>query len=132
MDSRRPLAIGYWALAIAAALTVWAAFTLAGSARSAQLSNCSQTVGGTAAAVSFPAAGSTGNPTPQAYLEICNAHATNNLGVNFVGGTASIGAAGTITLSPGGCLWWNVVPPIPSALSVIGSGAGTTTACGYQ
>ncbi len=99
-----------------------------------QLDNCSQTVGASAAAVPFPAAGSTGPAMPTVYLEICDAHAANTLGVNFSGGTASIGAAGTITLNPGGCLWWPSATgtTVPSALSVIGSGAGTTTACGYQ
>ena len=60
--------------------------------------NCSQTVGASAAAVPFPAAGAVGPSAPKNYLMICNAHASNTLGVNAVGGTAAIGAAGTLTL----------------------------------
>lgn len=98
-----------------------------------QPSNCSQTVGASAAAVAFPAAGSTGNPSPQTYLEIYNAHATNTLGVNWTGGTAAIGAAGTLTLNPGnGISWGKNSPVIPQSVSVIGSAGSTTTACGYN
>jgi hypothetical protein len=126
MDPRRRFIVRYWLLGAAVALA------MAGMAHAAQLNNCSQTVAGTAAAVPFPAAGSTGPTSPQTYLEICNAHATNTLGVNATpGGTAAIGSAGTLTLNPGGCLWWNQ-PPIPTALSVIGSAGSTTTACWFQ
>ena len=99
-------------------------------AQGAQTS-CSQTVGVSAAAVPFPASGN-GPSSPSTYLEMCNAHATNNLGVNWTGGTAAIGAIGTLTLFPGGCMWWT--PPMvpPPALSVVGSAAGTTTACAYR
>jgi hypothetical protein len=100
-------------------------------AHAAQLNNCSQTVGASAAAVPFPAAGATGPASPQNYLEICNAHATNTLGINFSGGTAAIGSTGTLTLNPGGCMWWDH-SSIPTALSAIGSAGSTTTACGYQ
>lgn len=96
-----------------------------------QFSNCSQTVGAVAAAVPFPASGSTGPTMPHTYLEICNAHASNTLGVNAGGGTAAIGSAGTLTLQPGGCVWWNQ-SPVAAAVSVIGSGASTTTACWFQ
>jgi len=105
---------------------------LAAQAGAAQLNNCSQTVSTSAASVPFPASGATGPSAPVTYLEICNAHASNTLGVNFVGGAAAIGAAGTHTLNPGGCDWWNAGTDIPGALSVVGSGAGTTTACGYR
>ena len=38
-----------------------------------------------------------------------------------------------LTLNPGGCKWWlGRDEPVPSAVSVIGSGASTTTACGYN
>jgi hypothetical protein len=98
----------------------------------AALSNCSQSVGASAAAVPFPASGATGPTQPNVYLEICNAHASQTLGVNAIaGGTAAIGSAGTVTLNPGGCLWWNQAP-VPSTLSVIGSGGATTTACWYK
>jgi hypothetical protein len=95
--------------------------------------NCSQTVGITAAAVPFPAAGAVGASAPKNYLNICNAHATNTLGVNIErGGTAAIGGAGTLTLNPGGCRWWDLSSGVPATASVIGSGASTTTACEYQ
>ena len=95
------------------------------------VSSCSQTVGASAAPVTFPAAGATGPNVPRVYLEICNAHASNTLGINWTNGTASIGAAGTLTLNPGGCKWWSETV-IPASVSVIGSAGGTVTACGYQ
>lgn len=106
--------------------------TLHGLARAqgVALTSCSQTVGASSAAVPFPASGG-GPPRPTSYLEIWNAHASNNLGVNFTGGTAAIGAAGTATIFPGGFLFF-VPPNVPVGVSVIGSGAGTTTACGYR
>lgn len=43
------------------------------------------------------------------YLLICNTGATgDNVGVNFAGGTAAIGGAGTITLVPGACKEYSV------------------------
>lgn len=108
--------------------------TLAGSAHAGAMNNCSQTVGASAAPVPFPAAGTTGPSAPVRYLEICNAHASNNLGINYTGGTASIGAAGTLTLYPGGCKWWpaSETPVVPAAVSAVGSAASTTTACEYN
>ena len=91
---------------------------------SAQFNNCSQTVGATAAPVVF-----SGRP-PSEFVVLCNAHATQTLGVNVTGGTAAIGAAGTRTLAAGAC--WEFHKPVPQTVSVIGSGASTTTACGFQ
>ena len=90
----------------------------------AQYNNCSATVGMTAAPVTF-----TGR-SPTAYIVLCNSHATNTLGVNPVGGTAAIGAAGTRTLAAGAC--WEFRPPLPLVISTIGSAASTTTTCGFQ
>jgi hypothetical protein len=102
-------------------------------AASGQPKDCSQSVGPSATPVLFPASGKTGNPVATSHLEICNASAANTLGVNWVGGTASIGAAGTLTLSPGGCISWGASSPIvPRAVSIIGSGDPTLTACGYD
>jgi hypothetical protein len=95
--------------------------------------NCSQSAGPVAAQVPFPAAGASGPTAPLNYLSICNAHATNTLGVNVVGGTAAIGSAGTLTLNPGGCRWWNLGGgSLPAKVSVIGSGDPTPTACDYR
>jgi hypothetical protein len=95
--------------------------------------NCSQSAGPVAALVPFPAAGASGPTAPLNYLSICNAHATNTLGVNVVGGTAAIGSAGTLTLNPGGCRWWNLGGgSLPAKVSVIGSGDPTPTACDYR
>lgn len=112
----------------AVALLLWAGPALA---QTGALSNCSQTVGAAAAAVSFPASGSTGPAVPNSYLEICNAHASNTLGVNATGATAAIGSAGTLTLQPGGCAWWDA-NTVPASLSVIGSASSTVTACWYK
>lgn len=119
-------------VALALGLLLWLGLiAIAKAVFAEQLSDCSQTVGASAAAVTFPASGKTGPTRPTTYLEICNAHASQTLGVNFVGGTAAIGSTGTLTLNPGGCQWWNQ-PPIPAALSVIGSAGSTVTACGYN
>jgi hypothetical protein len=95
--------------------------------------NCSQSAGPVAALVPFPAAGASGPTAPLNYLQICNAHATNTLGINVTGGTAAIGSAGTLTLSPGGCRWWTLGSgSLPAKVSVIGSGDPTPTACDYR
>ncbi len=94
--------------------------------------NCSQSAGPVATAVPFPAAGTTGPSSPRNYLQICNASASNNLGV-AVNGTAAIGSAGTLTLYPGGCRWWTLgTGELPASVSVIGSGDPTPTACDYR
>lgn len=85
---------------------------------------CSTTITTTAIPVPF------GSRAPTQYLEICNAHATNTLGVNASGGTAAIGASGTRTLTAGQCAIWTVAPP--TDVSVIGSAASTTFACGFR
>lgn len=104
-----------WVLAVLAVL----ALPVVGA--EAQLSNCSQTVGTASAAVAAK---------PTKFLEICNAHASNTLGVNFVGGAAAIGSAGTLTLTAGQCKRWEEAG-LPTALAIIGSAASTTTACAY-
>lgn len=106
--------------ALAAAL-----LCLAGTARAQALYPCSQTVGTAAQAVGF------GSRAPQKYLEICNAHATNTLGVNPSGSQAAIGAIGTRTLAPGACAIWTLEPP-PNDITIIGSAASTTTACAFR
>lgn len=90
----------------------------------AQYNNCSATIGASAAPVTF-----TGR-SPTQYIEICNAHATNTIGVNPVGGTAAIGSAGTRTLTAGQC--WQFRPPLPLVISTIASATTTPTVCAYQ
>jgi hypothetical protein len=106
-------------------------FLLIAGVSLAYAANCSQTVGASSAAVPFPTTGS-GPSLPESYLVICNAHASNTLGLNDVGGTAAIGSAGTLTLQPGGCKWYEGPNQMPQAPHVIGSGANTTTACFYR
>ena len=112
---------------VLAVLGLLLAYKLAYAQEAQQPLSCSQTVGASAAPVPF----TTGPPAPKVQLSICNAHGTNTLGVNWTRGTASIGAAGTLTLNPGGCISWGPLG-IPATVSVIGSGGGTTTACGYN
>lgn len=96
----------------------------------AYATDCSQTVSTASTAVPFPTTGS-GPPQPTTFFQICNAHATQNLGVNITGGTAAINAQGTLTLTPGGCFWLNQTP-LPIKPTVVGSGINTTTACWYK
>lgn len=98
------------------------------------VSNCSLTASGTAAPIVFPAATTAGNPLPTSYLEICDSHATNTLGVNWIGGTAAIGSNGTVTLPGGGCKKWTTLIDgfVPTVVSVIGSASSTTTTCAYR
>lgn len=98
------------------------------------ISNCSLTASGTAAPIVFPAATTTGNPFPTSYLEICDSHASQTLGVNWIGGTAAIGSNGTVTLAAGACKKWTslVDGVVPSVVSVIGSASSTTTTCAYR
>lgn len=135
-DGRMP-----WASAIIVilglSLLLWLLlFGIVSAARaqmSGALSNCSQTVSTGSTAVTFPTSGATGPTAPQNYLRLCNAHGSNTLGVNALGGTAAIGSAGTLTLAAGACLVFDrAAGIIPPALAIIGSGSGTTTACWYH
>lgn len=93
--------------------------------------DCSQTVGTVSTVVPFPASGS-GPSKPTQYITICDAHGSNTLGVNILGGAAALGSQGTIPLASGQCLpIARAALPLPG-IQVIGSGAGTTTACMYQ
>lgn len=117
-------------LLIAATALLWSASAWAQTP--VALSDCSQSVTTGSVAVTFPASGGTGPTFPSSYLEICNGHASQTLGVRASGGTAAIGSAGTLTLNPGGCAWWAPPAPVPASVSIIGSGAATVTACWYH
>lgn len=117
---------------LAMKMFLFGGFLLIAGISFAYAANCSQTVGAAAAPVLFPATGTTGPDNPTTYLVICNAHASNTLGLNDVGGTAVIGAAGTLTLQPGGCKWYEGSQQLPAVPSIIGSAASTTTACFYR
>lgn len=110
---------------LAAAFGAVFAFLAQDAAAQLAAVNCSQTVAATAAPAPF------GSRAPTKYLEICNSHATNTVGINWTGGTAVIGAAGTLTLAAGQCRSWSVPGAIPTALSVIGSATSTTTTCAF-
>lgn len=58
------------------------------------------------------------------YLFIQNTHATNNAAVSF-SGAAVLNAAGSINLAPNDKLEFTTAVP-GNAVSVVGSGAGTT------
>jgi hypothetical protein len=93
----------------------------------AAMGNCSGTVGTTAQPVPLPIG------APAAHMEFANpSQNANSICVNPFGATASCGAAGTVTIAPGGDKWWNA-PDIPTtAPSVIASGASTPYECDYQ
>jgi hypothetical protein len=87
--------------------------------------DCSGTVGTTSQPLLY------GGSASQ-HLEITNpAQNTNNICVRPGGGTAVCGAAGTVTIIPGGDKWWDF-PDMPGSPSIIASGSGTPFQCDYQ
>lgn len=93
-------------------------------------------VGNSAVAVTFPAAGKNGPPSPSQYLTLVNPDAANTCWVNAQpGGTAAANAAGSIPLNPlGGSISWAVglgYPP-PAALSIICPAGATAVTCNYR
>lgn len=115
-------------------LALWPSLALAQSAAPSACGPIS--VGTSAVAMTFPAAGATGPSAPTQYLTIVNPHATNTCWVNALrGGTAAANTAGSIPLNPlGGSISWSVAlgfPP-PAAASIICSGAATPVTCNYR
>lgn len=127
MPAKEPLRI--FILALALTLLAHLAFAQTGAP-----SDCSGSVGLSAAAISFPAAGKTGPTVPTRYVTIFNSHATQNLWVNPTpGGTAAANTAGSAEIVPAGSLsWYQPAYPPPQTISIVGSGAATTYTCWYQ
>lgn len=102
--------------------------------QAAAVGDCAVTIGSTAAAITFPRSGGSGNASPTTYLEICNSHASQTLGINWSGGTAFIGAADTLTLAAGACKKWTSLVDafVPSSVSVVGSNTNTGATCTYR
>jgi hypothetical protein len=96
------------------------------------VSNCSGTAGASAAQVVFPSSG-TGFPSPQTYLLLQNTHATQDIWINILASGTATTASPSLHIFPGTTYIWNSpVEPIPPAISIIGSGAGTTYTCWYR
>jgi hypothetical protein len=89
-------------------------------------------VGVTAAAVTFPLAGTTGSPAPHRYLTIHNP-STATLWVNPFGGTAAASTAGSMEIAAGAYLSWYLPEfPLPVSISIVASAGGTPITCAYQ
>jgi len=101
------------------------------SAQTGAYSDCSGSVGATAAAITFPGSGATGNRAPTQFVFIVNPSATATLWVNAVGGTAVAAAAGSIPLLAQGN---SVVlsAPAPSNISIIATAGSTPYTCWYK
>lgn len=56
----------------------------------------------------------------RSYIFIQNCNATNDIGVNFTGGVAAIGAGGTVTI-PAGKAWWSDQFVPTNKITVIGT-----------
>ncbi len=108
-----------------AVLLLAAAFAASAGAAWA-LNDCSGTVGTTSQPL-FSGGGSVAS-----HLEITNpAQNTTDICVRPAGGTAVCGAAGNVTIIPGGDKWWDF-PDLPGSPSIIASGGSTPYQCDYQ
>jgi hypothetical protein len=105
--------VGLAALALAAA-----------PVRASAASDCSGTVGTTAQPLF------SGMP-PTRHFEVTNPSQNANSICVSPFGTASCGAAGTVTIAPGGDKWWDF-PDLPGAPTIIASGPSTPYQCDYQ
>lgn len=120
--------------ALLLSIAFWLLLTVAALAQAGQASNCSGTATGTAALVSFPKSGATGNPVPTRYVTIVNASASDTLWLNWLpGGTAAANTAGSIPLtSTGSSITWTAPYTVPGRISIITSGTSTPYSCYYQ
>lgn len=109
---------------------VWAAVAWG---QAGQPSDCSGTVGATAALVTYPKSGGTGPTSPQQFVTIANPHASAVLWINAVGGTAAANTAGSFAIVPNGSASFSrpSYSP-PSRISIIASGADTPYTCLYN
>jgi hypothetical protein len=86
--------------------------------------DCSGTVGTTSQTLLSGAAAR--------HLEITNpSQNSNSICIKPAGGTAVCGAAGNVTIAPGGDKWWDF-PDLPQAPAIIASGAATPFQCDFQ
>jgi len=97
---------------------------------------CGPTAVGTSpVAVTFPAAGTTGPPSPTQYLTVVNPSSTATLWISSTT-TAAVNGAGSIPLQTNGstgATWTALlgVPP-PQTLSIVASAPGTPFTCNYR
>lgn len=103
----------------------------AGRAEAAQgmLSNCSMTVTGSAANITFPASGNTGPKSPNTYLTLQNT-SSDNIWFNPFG-TATT-ASPSWKLAPTAGYNFTGDDPIPATVSVISDGTSSALTCWYR
>ena len=97
------------------------------------LSNCSGTVGTTAANIVFPSSGA-GSTEPQSYVLLQNnSTSAQVIWVNALPTPTATAASPSIQLSPTASILFTAQnAPIPPAVSVIGSASGAAYTCWYK
>jgi hypothetical protein len=96
------------------------------------LSNCSGTVGTTAAPVAFPSSGN-GGAAPQVYLIMQNNNATADIWINALPSGVATTTQPSLHIFPGSSFIWNgPIEPVPLSLSIIASAASSTYTCWYR
>jgi hypothetical protein len=95
------------------------------------LSNCSGSVGTSAAQVAFPSSG-TGAAAPQLYLLIQNV-STNEIWINALPSGTATTTQPSLHIPPGTTYIWNSpVEPLPLTVSIIASAASSSFTCWYR
>ena len=96
---------------------------------------CNGTVGTGAQQITFPAAGYSGVQTPPVtptvYLLIQNT-SNNDEWINPLPGGVATLAPPSYHLLPTAAFFWTSTDPIPAAVSIIASAAGSTYSCWYR
>jgi hypothetical protein len=109
------------------------ATAFAGSGGASPFSNCSGTVGGTAANIAFPASGS-GPAQPSNYVLLQNnSTSAQNIWVNALPNPTAAAAPPSIELVPTASIIFSVANgPIPPVISLFGSASSAAYSCWYR
>jgi hypothetical protein len=97
------------------------------------LSNCSGTVGGTAANIAFPSSGTASPPSNYVYLKNSSTSSEQYLWFNITQNPTATTAPPSSRLAPNESVTFSSAnAPIPPVISVIGSGSGVSYTCWYN
>ena len=126
---------GKFLFAVGGALLATCSLTLAQSPIPPNMFPCNGTVGTGAQQITFPAAGYSGAQTPPitptVYLLIQNT-SNNDEWINPLPGGVATLAPPSYNLLPTAAFFWTSTDPIPAAVSIIASAAGSTYSCWYK